>query len=239
MYKIAIVEDEENFSNQLKEYIAKILTEKGVIFEIDAFSNPDYFFRVFNKQYDLIFSDIDMPEMNGYDACKKIREIDNDVTIVFVTQLTQFAIKGYEVDAVDYILKPLNFESFNLKIERILHHIKKKNSGSFIISLSSSEKVTIKYSELIYIASDDHFLEFGTEKDIYNSFGTLKKYEESLNQNFYRCHSSYIINLAFVMKLDKTSVIMKNGKEIPISRNRRKEFVQNLQNFYLRGNIKL
>lgn len=235
MYKIAIVEDDENFSNQLKEFLKKILVEKGIIFEIDSYLNPDDFFKGFNKQYDLIFSDIDMPKMNGYEACKKIREIDNDVTIVFVTQLTQFAIKGYEVDATDYILKPLNFESFKLKIDRILNHIKKKNSGSFIISLSSSEKVTIKYSELIYISSDDHFLEFGTEKEIYNSFGTLKKYEESLNQNFYRCHSSYIINLAFVMKLDKNCVIMKNNKEIPISRNRRKEFVQHLQDYYLRG----
>ena len=235
MYKIAIVEDDENFSNQLKEFLKKILVEKGIIYEINSYLNPDDFFRSFNKQYDLIFSDIDMPRMNGYEACKKIREVDNDVTIVFVTQLTQFAIKGYEVNAVDYILKPLNFEAFNLKIDRILYHIKKKNSGSFIISLSSSEKVTIKYSELIYISSDDHFLEFGTEKEIYNSFGTLKKYEESLNQNFYRCHSSYIINLAFVMKLDKNCVIMKNNKEIPISRNRRKEFVQHLQDYYLRG----
>lgn len=235
MYKIAIVEDDENFSNQLKEFLKKILVEKGIIYEINSYLNPDDFFRFFNKQYDLIFSDIDMPKMNGYEACKKIREVDNDVTIVFVTQLTQFAIKGYEVNAVDYILKPLNFEAFNLKIDRILYHIKKKNSGSFIISLSSSEKVTIKYSELIYISSDDHFLEFGTEKEIYNSFGTLKKYEESLNQNFYRCHSSYIINLAFVMKLDKNCVIMKNNKEIPISRNRRKEFVQHLQDYYLRG----
>ncbi len=235
MYKIAIVEDDENFSNQLKEFLKKILVEKGIIYEINSYLNPDDFFRSFNKQYDLIFSDIDMPKMNGYEACKKIREVDNDVTIVFVTQLTQFAIKGYEVNAVDYILKPLNFEAFNLKIDRILYHIKKKNSGSFIISLSSSEKVTIKYSELIYISSDDHFLEFGTEKEIYNSFGTLKKYEESLNQNFYRCHSSYIINLAFVMKLDKNCVIMKNNKEIPISRNRRKEFVQHLQDYYLRG----
>lgn len=235
MYKIAIVEDDENFSNQLKEFLKKILVEKGIIYEINSYLNPKDFFRVFNKQYDLIFSDIDMPKMNGYEACKKIREVDNDVTIVFVTQLTQFAIKGYEVNAVDYILKPLNFESFKLKIDRILYHIKKKNNGSFIISLSSSEKVTIKYSELIYISSDDHFLEFGTEKEIYNSFGTLKKYEEFLNQNFYRCHSSYIINLAFVMKLDKNCVIMKNNKEIPISRNRRKEFVQHLQDYYLRG----
>ena len=168
MYKIAIVEDDENFSNQLKEFLKKILVEKGIIYEINSYLNPDDFFRVFNKQYDLIFSDIDMPKMNGYEACKKIREVDNDVTIVFVTQLTQFAIKGYEVDATDYILKPLNFESFKLKIDRILYHIKKKNSGSFIISLSSSEKVTIKYSELIYISSDDHFLEFGTEKEIYH-----------------------------------------------------------------------
>ena len=235
MLSIALIEDDPGFLKKLTEFVDRILKEKNVKYVLLSYANPKEFFFAYEKQFDLILTDIDMPEMNGYEAAKKIREMDKDVTLVFVTQLAQFAIKGYEVDAVDYILKPFNFDSFRLKMNRILQHIKVKDSGSLLVSLSSREKVHIKYSDLLCISSDDHFLEFVTTKKTYDAFGTLKKYEGLLDDSFFRCHSGFIINLAYVERLSKGVIRLTNGKEIPLARSKRKEFVQTMQRYFLRG----
>lgn len=235
MYRIAIIENEKEFIDIMTEYLIKYSREENIEFSIETFNDASSFLFDFHKQYDIIFTDIDMPKINGYDASKKIRSIDENVVLVFVTQLTQYAIKGYEVDASDYILKPIEYNSLKLKMKRFVKQVHKRNEDIIIVATSTNEKVTLKLSEIIYIESDDHLLKYKTKDNEYFSFGSLNKLESKLSSLFFRCHSSYLINLSYVKKLEQKSIYLKNDFIIPLSRARRKIFLQEIQNYYING----
>ena len=117
-YQVAIVEDDSQASSQLKEMLLRFGGESFVSFEVDTYSDGLKFISSFHAQYDLVFLDIEMPYLNGMDAAKKIRETDKNVLIVFVTNLAQFALEGYEVQAFDFILKPITYPNLKMKLMR-------------------------------------------------------------------------------------------------------------------------
>lgn len=120
MIKIAIVEDEEKYQIQLEDCLNKFFIEKNIDFEYKVFKNGLDFVESFQSNYDVIFFDIELPIMNGMEASKKIRNIDHNVEIIFVTRLNNYAIDGYLVNAFDYVLKPINYTSFALKLDRLI-----------------------------------------------------------------------------------------------------------------------
>lgn len=235
MLRIAIIEDDKVCMNKLADYIKQFSSDEKIELSIETFNDAPSFLFSFQQQYDIIFTDIDMPKINGYDASKMIREKDENVVLVFVTQLTQYAIKGYEVNASDYILKPVEYDSLKLKMKRFVKLVSKKNEDMITISTSTDEKVAIKLNSLIYIESDDHLLKYVTNDNEYYSFGSLKKCDSKFPSLFFRCHASYLINLSYVERLEKYTIFLKNGFNIPLSRSKKKEFMEAIQNLYING----
>ena len=125
MIHLAIVEDEQLYIDQLTEYIHRYEAEKKQKFKISVFSDGAEIVEDYKGVYDIIFLDIQMKFMNGMDAAEKIRELDPNVVIIFITNMTQYAVRGYEVDALDYIVKPVEYFSFSQKFSRALGRIKK------------------------------------------------------------------------------------------------------------------
>ena len=120
MYQIAVVEDSSQESTSLISLLVKYEKENNLNFKIDLFQNGFLFLDEFEPNYDLIFMDIAMPGINGIDVSKKIREADEQVPLVFVTSLTQYALQGYKVGAIDYLVKPVTYDHLKITLSRVL-----------------------------------------------------------------------------------------------------------------------
>lgn len=116
MYHIAIVEDELEFSMQLQKYLRQYQQENGVEFKISVFRDGTEILKDYKPEYDAIFMDIEMPVINGMDAAEKIREMDEEVVIMFITNMAQYALFGYSVGALDFVMKPVNYYTFAMKV---------------------------------------------------------------------------------------------------------------------------
>ena len=120
MITIAIVEDEEAYAKQLTEYIEKYQRESGKSIRVIRFSDGDEIVEKYTGEYDIILMDIQMKFMDGMSAAEAIRKQDTKVVIMFITNMTNYAIRGYEVDAMDYVLKPVSYFAFSKKLDRAM-----------------------------------------------------------------------------------------------------------------------
>ena len=120
MNRIAIVEDDQGYRDTLFTYIKQYEQERDTAFEATPFEKADDFLAVYNGDYDIILMDIEMPGTNGMDAAEQIRKKDAQVVIMFITNMAHYAIKGYEVGALDFVLKPIQYLNFANKMDRAM-----------------------------------------------------------------------------------------------------------------------
>lgn len=120
MIHIAIVEDEEKYRKQLREYIEQYCEKSGKQIQTSFFQDGEDIIENYTADFDLIFMDIQMRFMDGMTAAREIRKLDKKVILMFITSIATYAIEGYEVDALDYILKPLSYNMFEQKLNRAL-----------------------------------------------------------------------------------------------------------------------
>ena len=130
MPRIAVVDDQPDMRQQLCSMIDQYSRENNCMLEVTAFSDGSQVITNYCKGFDIIFLDIEMPELGGMDAAERIRTVDPDVVLVFVTNMAQYAIRGYEVDALDFVLKPVNYYQFSTKLERALQRIQRRRGCS-------------------------------------------------------------------------------------------------------------
>ena len=124
MTNIAIVEDEKEERDRIRGYIDRFCKERAVSCHVDVFSDGSSFLASYAGGYDLVFMDIELGDENGFDAATKLRSMDEDVIIIFVTNLARYAVKGYEISALDFIVKPMTYETFVLKMNRVIEKLK-------------------------------------------------------------------------------------------------------------------
>ena len=230
MIKIAIVEDNAADRDTLQAFLERYSKEKKVPFEIKCFSDGDFFITE-KTPYDLIFLDIEMPRLNGMDTAKYVRNIDRRVKIAFVTNVTQYAVEGYSVEACAYFVKPLLYDDFALKFVRILNTIERDDNKT--IEIKDTEKtVYLPLSEIFYLEVMGHYITYHTEKGNFVSRETLREAEKKFASFcFARTGNSYIVNLAHVEQVDG-EIVTVHGEKIKISRSRRQEFLFALAAFF-------
>lgn len=236
MIKLAVVEDEENIASQIKQFISRYMGENSLTYTVSLFSSAESFLFSDVNAYDIILMDIQLPKMDGVTAVRKLRETNDYVTVVFVTSLAQYAITGYEVGALDFMVKPLSYYNFALKFRRAVNSVSRKLDDTLVIH-SKTQTNVVRISDVYYVEIVAHAVTYHTKNGVYTTTGTMKKVREGLTAfPFSLCNQCYLVNLRYVTQVDGTSVTVAD-KKLAMSRPRRKEFMHDLNEF-LAGNVK-
>ena len=136
MFRIAIVEDQEETRECLNRFVRQYAEEQGVQVEISLITDGSEIAEHYTPGFDIIFMDVEMPRLDGFGAAEAIRAVDAEVVLVFVTNMAQYAIRGYEVDALDYVLKPVNYYQFCTKLSRAIQRVQRRRGGQVVLQLA-------------------------------------------------------------------------------------------------------
>ena len=233
--RVAIVEDELHTRREIRRLLERYADENGVSFQIAEFADGDSITDNYKGCYDLILMDVEMPFVDGMTAAEEIRRSDQEVTIIFITNAPQYAIKGYKVGALDYILKPVSYYAFSESIKRALAKIKARQPDDNHITISVNGGVRrIGVASIDYVEVIDHDLFFHVGTDVIGTRGTIREVENELApHHFFKCNKGCLINLAKVTGYHKNDVIIGNST-LPVSRSRKKQ-LQEAIHAYLDG----
>ena len=227
MVRIKILEDDPADRDTLIECLRKYEREQGQSFSITAYDNPSDFMDNYHMDADLIFMDIELPGINGMEAAHRLREIDRQVILIFVTNMAQFAVKGYEVDALDYIIKPAQYGPLSIKLDRAAQRWRAA-AESVMVALPTGTQRLLLW-EIYYIEVQGHKLTYHTEKGQLPGTGTLQDAEQRLHgKGFLRCNKCYLVNQKHIQTVTGGDVVLSNGEKLQISRLRKKEFMEEL-----------
>ena len=230
MYHIAIVEDEAAFAAQLQEYLDKYQEEHDVRFKISVFGDGEEILKDYQPLYDIILLDIEMPKVNGMQAAEQIREQDADVTLMFITNMAGYAIKGYEVGALDFVMKPVNYYTFSMKLTRVLKRTRQKARQEILLTLPDGVK-KLNVQQIYYVEVQNRMLSYHTDEGVFTMRGTMQSVEQMLRPYaFVKCNHWYIVNLKHVSEVRKNTAIVA-GHELEVSRRNRTAFLQALTEY--------
>lgn len=230
MLRIAVVEDDKTYAAQLKEYLRMYGEEKKRKLSVVVFSDGEDIVTGYKADFDIILMDVEMQFMDGMTAAEEIRKVDSEVVIIFITNMPQYAIHGYRVDALDYVLKPLSYFAFSQRIDRAMTRVGKKESSFITIALKGGMR-KLDISLICYVEVRDHDLIYHTMDGDCLTKGTIKEAEDSLSgERFFRCNRCYLVNLEYVEDFQGSSVTV-NGECVQVSRSRKKAFLDALNNY--------
>jgi two-component system LytT family response regulator len=235
--KVIIIDDEALARQITKNYLSK-RSDIEIIAECsDGF---DAIKKISELKPDLIFLDVQMPKLTGFEM---IELLDSPPFIIFTTAYDHFAIKAFEVNAIDYLLKPFSEERFNAALQKAIEKLSSKNTQQFsldnilktndqkeeflerVVVKESSKIVIIPVEEIKWIEAQDDYVLINTSKGRYLKQKTMKYFESRLNQNhFVRVHRSYIVNIDLIKYLEQTEtesykLILKDGSVLPVSKS--------------------
>ncbi len=230
MIRVAIVDDEEIFTNQLVEYVQHYSRESGNEIQITCFKDGDEIVEKYTGEYDIILMDIVMRFMDGMSAAEHIRKLDQAVIIMFITNMTQYAVRGYQVDALDYILKPVEYFAFSQKLDRAIRRLKRNDQHYITIPVDGGVQ-KLSMENIYYIESQGHKLIYKTKMGSIISRGTMKALEDCLlPYGFFRSNKGYLVNMRYVDSVKDGCCIVHN-QPLPIGRMKRKPFMEALTEY--------
>lgn len=165
-----------------------------------------------------------MPALNGIQTAKELRRIDKQVVLMFITNMSQYAIHGYEVEAIDYVIKPVAYADFALKIQKAMRYISRNNDENLVIHTQEGI-VQLQISQIFYVEVIRHYLLYHTISGIYKVRGVMKETEKTLEPyHFVRSNQCYLVNLKYVEAINGSTVKVA-GEELQMSRNKKSEFM--------------
>ena len=229
--RLAVVEDCLIDRDILKGYLQDYARDKNEAVEIELFNDGSELVRDYKPRYDILLLDIEMDKLDGMRTAEIIRQKDQDVIILFITNSPHYAIKGYSVNALSYILKPVSYYALSQEMDRALERIRKRTGKSLMLHTSEGLLKT-DISDICYIESQKNKVLIHTKNGRQHSlYSTLKDMEEKISSKaFVRCNSCYLVNLKWATGIEDNYVTV-GGDRLLISRPRKKDFLQALADY--------
>lgn len=232
MIRIAIVEDEAEHAQILIRFLNRYADEHSVSFQISTFTDGLEITEGYTPDYDVLLLDIQMKHMDGMKAAEKIRELDEDVIFIFITSTIQFAVQGYTVDALGYVLKPVPYLAFSQIVSKAVRQLEKRQEISYLQVEVEDGYLRLNIEQIYYLESQRNYVALFTEKGSFRIRSSLKSMEASLDQKgFAKCHNAYLVNLRHVTGILQNVVVLSNETELPVSRAKKKEFLEALTGY--------
>lgn len=235
MVRIGLVDDDLEHLRLLRGFLARYEREEGAVFHVEEFHDGLEFVEDYAGNLDVVFLDIEMPQLDGMSAARRVREKDPALAIIFLTYMAQYAIHGYEVNAVDFIVKPVGYFVFADKLRRALSFMRLHAQRSFALQ-TDEVMVRLTTPQILYVEKDKNYLVYHTRKGDYRVRGTMAALEGELRgEGFSMCLNGCMVNLRYVTGLTKDMVLLEETA-LPLSRHRRKEFREDFLR-YLGGEL--
>ena len=231
MIRIAVADDDRECTTQLCQYIEDFSRESGYNCDVTVYHDGDELVERYKAQFDIILLDVEMPFLNGMTAAEMIRRQDPEVIIIFITNMAQYAIRGYAVDALDYVLKPVNYFAFSQRLSRAIQRMDRRERTYLTIPVKGGA-VKLAVRDIYYVESRGHQLIYHTRTGDHSAAGgTIQQAEEDLKDHgFFRSNKGYLVNLEHVDGV-RDGCALVHGEQLIISRTRKSAFLEALTNY--------
>ena len=223
MIRIAICDDEKHMSDHIRSFVSYFFRKKNREISLRIFSSGEELLS-YNGQIDILFLDIQMKEMDGMETARKLRAGQFRGVIIFITVLKEMVFQSFEVQAYDYLVKPVDDKQFEKTMDRLYASMQNASEDSLLVQKGYEGRIIPK-DEIVFCEIIDRKIYLNLASgEVVDYYERIENLETKLNNRFYRCHRSYLINLKHLKGYKNGTACMDNGKEIPVSRLRSKEF---------------
>lgn len=233
VYRVLVVEDTDEEATSLRAHLERYGNEHGYRFSITRRVSAFDLDRD-AAQADLVFLDIDLPGINGMDAAAQMRQTNPTVPLVFVTNLAQYAVKGYQVDALDFMVKPVSYGDFALRMDRAMRAV--KHNASHTIALPTGQGVrVVDEASIRYVELRKHDLLYHVQgtTDPLRKRGSIRQAREELSAgSFITASQGCLVNMDHVAEVHNDSVTMDDGQTLFFSRSRKRECLETLARYF-------
>lgn len=228
MYRIVIYEDTESEARTLLGHIERYGAEHGVQFQT-TWERSAFGIGIDSERADLIFMDIEMPGMSGMDAASLMRTFDTETPIIFVTNLAQFAVNGYEVDALGFIVKPVSYAAFSMRMAKALRVMRENRESSITVKTHGGMRV-LGVEDITFIEVRGHELTYHlADGDTVSARATIAEAEERLaDVPFVRISKSFLVNMRHIKGFTMQEVELFDGTPLPIGRTMRDAAIERI-----------
>ena len=228
-----MVEDDPQAAAYLKGLIDRFREEEHTEIDVTWHTDAVDFLEKYEQRYDRIFMDIELPFFNGMDAARRIREKDSEVVLIFITNMARYAIHGYEVDALDFFLKPVQYARFRAVMKKTIRRMK-LDRGSMVMIRTADGISRVPTNSVLYLEVIDHLVYYHLSDRVLDSWTSLKAAEKDLPAGmFVRCNKSMTVNLHNVTRLEGDQLLIGDEK-IAVSKSHRKEVLSALNLYHSR-----
>ena len=233
MYKIALCDDEDTLIEELKENLERYGSETDREFCFFAYHDGSELLESYQPDYDLIFMDIKMEKLNGLKTADEIRRMDSSVGLIFLTSLKQYVWKGSEYNAVNYLVKPVNYGVLKIELDRYFARYRGKDEP-YLNFANENGRYRVLYKNISYAETEKRnvLLHFEGQKQVI--YKNMKEISALLcgQPQFVQCHQSFVVNMSFIRGVEKLEAILTTGERIPVSQPRRKAFMREITDYW-------